>query len=70
VVTPNQICVYCGATGNLLKIFKDIQDPRSNSEIKSFALDSNYRKIILGDADGTLRCLNLSNSVKIQTFLN
>ena len=41
VVSPNQICIYCGETGNLLKIFRDIKDTRCNSEIKSFALDSN-----------------------------
>ena len=70
VVTSNDIRVYCGASGQLLKIFSDIQDDRSKAEIRSFSLDSRHRKILLGDSDGTMRALNLSNGVKIMTYSN
>ena len=70
IVTASDIRIYCGATGQLLKIFSDVQDSRSNSELKSFCFDSRHRKIIVGDADGTVRMLNLSNGVKISTLTN
>lgn len=70
VVTATDIRIYCGATGQLLKIFSDVQDSRSNAEVKCFSFDSRHRKIIVGDADGTVRTLNLSNGVKIATLTN
>ena len=70
VATSSDIKIYSGNSGALLKIFSDIKDPRSNSDIKSFAFDSRNRKIFLGDADGTVRALNLSNGVKIMTISN
>lgn len=70
IVTATDIRIYCGATGQLLKIFSDIQDNRSNADIKSFSFDSRHRKIIIGDADGTVCTLNLSNGVKIATLTN
>ena len=70
VVTSNDVRIYCGASGQLLKIFSDIQDSRSKADIRSFALDSRNRKILLGDFDGTIRALNLSNGVQIMTYNN
>lgn len=70
IVTATDIRIYCGATGQLLKIFSDVQDSRSNSDIKYFSFDSRHRTIIVGDADGTVRTLNLSNGVKIATLTN
>ena len=69
-MTATDIRIYCGATGQLLKIFSDVQDSRSNADIKYFSFDSRHRKIIVGDADGTVRTLNLSNGVKIATLTN
>lgn len=71
IVTSNaDIKIYSGYSGQLLKIFSDIKDSRSNSDIKSFCFDRRNRKIFLGDADGTVQAFNLSNGVKILTISN
>lgn len=63
ICTTNEIRQYSAATGSLLKIFSDVQDPRSKADIKCFSFCSRGRKIILGDAEGTVRQLNLINGV-------
>ena len=70
VVTPNELRVYCGATGRLNKIFSEVLDPRSQAELRTFSLDSRHRKLFCGDASGTVRSLNLSNGVPILTLTN
>lgn len=70
VVTPNELRIYCGATGRLIKIFSEVLDPRSSAELRTFSLDSRHRKLFCGDASGTVRSLNLSNGVPILTLTN
>ena len=70
VCTQNELRQYNGANGQLVKIFSDIQDSRSNAEIKSFNVDSLGKKVILGDAEGTIRILNISNGVTLMTLTN
>ena len=59
VVTSNEIRQYSGSTGQIIKILSDINDPRSKAEIKSFAFDNRGKKVILGDAEGTVWQINL-----------
>jgi hypothetical protein len=36
VVSPSNIIIFSAATGNILKVFGNIQDERSNAAVKSF----------------------------------
>ena len=70
VVMPNELRIYCGASGRLLQVYSDIIDGRSGAEITSFVVDSHATRLFIGDAAGTVRSLNLKNGCRILTLSN
>lgn len=65
VVTKFDVRVYDSVTGRLKKIYTEVLDPKTESELSSFCLDSRHRKFILGDNTGGIRVYNFSNGALI-----
>ena len=67
VVTKFDVRIYDSVTGYLKKIYTEVLDPKTESELSSFCLDSRHRKFILGDNTGGIRVYNFSNGALIHT---
>lgn len=66
VVTKNEVRIYDASTGNLVKVFSEILDKRTNADITSFCFDDRHRKFFIGDTFGSIRVFNMSNGVFIK----
>ena len=62
----NEARIYDATTGRLTKVFSDVVDPRTGSDITAFCFDDRFRKCFIGDAYGSIRVFNISNGVFIK----
>jgi WD40 repeat protein len=68
VVTKYDIRIYDSITGRLRKIFTEVLDPKTESELSAFTLDHRHRIILLGDNSGGIRAYNFSNGALMKTI--
>lgn len=68
VVTKYDIRVYDSITGKLRKIFTEVLDPKTESELSAFTLDHRHRIILLGDNSGGIRAYNFSNGALMKSI--
>lgn len=61
ILTKNDLRMYDCTTGKLKKIFTDIQDARTESELSSMVLDFRNRIFFVGDNSGAIRAYNCAN---------
>ena len=61
VLTKYDLRIYDCVTGKLRKIYTDVQDLRTESELSALVLDHRNRICILGDNSGSIRAYNFAN---------
>lgn len=70
VVTKFDVRVYDCINGKLRKIYTDIQDPRTESELSAMVLDHRHRITIIGDNSGSIRAYNFANGALMKKINN
>jgi hypothetical protein len=68
VVTKYDVRIYDSFTGKLKKIYTEVQDVTSESELSAFCLDHRHRIVMLGDNSGGIRAYNFSNGALMRTI--
>lgn len=68
VTTKYDIRVYDSITGKLKKIYTEVQDPKTESELTAFTLDHRHRIFIVGDNSGSVRAYNFSNGALMKVI--
>lgn len=66
VLTKYDLRIYDCLTGRLRKIFTEIQDTRSESELSAMIMDMRHRIIFIGDNSGSIRAYNCANGALIK----
>lgn len=70
VVTKFDMRVYDCINGKLRKIYTDVQDPRTESELSAMVLDHRNRICIVGDNSGSIRAYNFANGALMKSINN
>lgn len=66
VLTKYDLRIYDCSTGRLRKIFTDIQDSRTESELSAMIMDFRNRILFIGDNSGSIRAYNCANGALIK----
>lgn len=70
VVTKFDIRIYDCVNGKLRKIYTDVQNPRTESELSAMVLDHRNRICIVGDNSGSIRAYNFANGALMKSINN
>ena len=68
VLTKYDLRVYDCVTGKLRKIYTEVQDPRTESELSAMVLDHRNRICLLGDNSGSIRAYNFANGALMRSI--
>lgn len=68
ILTKYDLRVYDCITGKLRKIYTDVQDLRTESELSAMVLDNRNRICIIGDNSGSIRAYNFANGALMKTM--
>ncbi|OMJ82114.1 hypothetical protein SteCoe_17280 [Stentor coeruleus] len=68
VLTKYDLRVYDCSNGKLKKIYTEIQDPRTESELSAMVLDHRNRICLIGDNSGSIRAYNFANGALMKSI--
>jgi WD40 repeat protein len=66
VATKYDVRIFDSFTGRLKKIYTEVQDTKTESELSAFTFDSRHRKFFVGDNTGGIRTYNYSNGALLK----
>jgi len=61
---PDCVKIWDARNGKLMNMYRDI----SNADLTSCCLDERERKMIVGDSEGKIYCVNIRNGVEMKKF--
>lgn len=61
---PDCIKIWDARNGKLMNMYRDI----SNADLTACCLDERQRKMIVGDSEGKIYCVNIRNGVEMKRF--
>ncbi|OMJ89930.1 hypothetical protein SteCoe_7819 [Stentor coeruleus] len=67
VLTKYDLRVYDCVSGKLRKIYTEVQDPRTESELSAMVLDHRNRICLIGDNSGSIRAYNFANGALMKS---
>lgn len=66
VATKYDVRIFDSFTGKLKKIYTEVQDTKTESELSAFTFDNRHRKFFVGDNTGGIRTYNYSNGALLR----